>query len=143
LISLINNNVLDKYSIFFKSHPGSSRSLVFDFDRFGFNVVNEPISDLLLNSDLVCSSNSTSASLDAYCAGLDVLIYSDHTQFNMSPLKGFNDVLFFQNNQELEKNLTLFLEKNSRKSNIKVFRDYFFIDLNLEKWKNIIKMHQG
>jgi surface carbohydrate biosynthesis protein (TIGR04326 family) len=142
LISLININTLHKFEILFKSHPGSENQLKFDFKRFKFKIVNNPISELLIYSNIVCSTNSTSASVEAFCFGLDILIYNSYNNFNMSPLKDVDGVVFFENSKTLETLLINFFQNFPQiSSKDRLYKDYFYINTDLSNWKKIINQY--
>lgn len=142
LISLININTLHKFEILFKSHPGSEYQLKFDFKRFKFKIVNNPISELLIYSNIVCSTNSTSASVEAFCFGLDILIYNSYNNFNMSPLKDVDGVVFFENSKTLETLLINFFQNFPQiSSKDRLYKDYFYINTDLSNWKKILNQY--
>ena len=66
-----------------------------------FNITNKPLADILQDFDVALSGNVTSAGLDAFLAGLSVIVYLDGEDFNLSPLRGIEGVEFVGNAKEL------------------------------------------
>jgi surface carbohydrate biosynthesis protein (TIGR04326 family) len=140
ILSSINKKTLDKFDILFKSHPASENKLPFNFKWNNFKIVNEQLEKLLAKCDVICTTNSTTASVEGFCYGIEVLIHHNYDTLNMSPLKGITEVNFFSDRHSLEKQLNLIIEKYLA-SNSKVLSsiNYFFVDQKLSKWDKLIE----
>ena len=57
--------------------------------------------ELLPEVSVVLASVFTSASLDAFCAGLPVINYLDPNNFNFSPLRGHPNARFVSSAEEI------------------------------------------
>lgn len=100
LFNGLSDFIFSKVKIIFKPHPACN----LDIKKFNrkFNVTKEPISSLLSKVNIAFCSATTSAAVDAYSYGLQVIIASDPASLNLSPLRGYKDVFFVQNPKELE-----------------------------------------
>ena len=74
----------------------------------------------------------TSAQVDAYTYGLDVLVFNDGKTLNMSPFMMNKEINFICNIEELHD--VIIKTPNSRK----ISKDYFYKNKNLEKWRTIL-----
>lgn len=126
--------VQKKYNIIFKPHPATNIELT----KFpGLNIQNssEQIEVLLDWADVTFSSESTSASVDAYIRGKQVLIASNPKKLNLSPLKDFKNVLFINNPKDLASSLNSFtIDKMITNDK----DELFYTDHNLSKWKSLL-----
>ena len=75
----------------------------------------------------------TTASLEAYCAGLKVLIFLDPDELNFSPLKGQKNAEFFNHGNEIK-----LLIQNLKPSGASS-EEFFFLNPEYPKWKEIIE----
>jgi len=126
----INNEI--EYLV--KPHPACP-ILAEDYPELDLVVTNDPISMLISHCSLVYTSSVTSAAVDAYCAGKRVVTVLDPVKLNLSPLKGCEGVSFVSSPQELADLLNnIGLVKGLEEQG----KDYFYLDPNLPKWKNIL-----
>ena len=130
---LIESGMGSEYDITFKPHPDQSFN---NRDNRGLkiNVTNEPLSKLLEIHDLVLAPHSTSATVDAYCCGLKVIILLDFDFINFSPLRNWSDVEFINNGSDLRDAL---LRSKDTSGNIRD-RDYFCLEPSLPRWKALL-----
>lgn len=115
----------------FKPHPAYPLNSD-DISDLQFEISDDPLADLLPESDVVFTSNITSAAVDAYCSGISVIQILDGSTFNMSPLRGLNGVVYVTNPMELAKALA-----NSRYLNPIAADPYFNLNTNLHYFKNL------
>src|SRR5262249_53433368 len=80
----------------FKPHPSYAVDLT-HYPGFVAAQTQEPLSALLDRYDIVVASNSTSAAVDAFVAGLPVIIGVGGHSLNLSPLRGQAEVTFVSN----------------------------------------------
>jgi surface carbohydrate biosynthesis protein (TIGR04326 family) len=76
-----------------------------DYPELRVTITIDPLMNLLAECDVVYASATTSASVDAYCAGVPVVSVSDPTMLNMSPLRGHSGVSYVSSSRELTKAL--------------------------------------
>ncbi|TGM56510.1 TIGR04326 family surface carbohydrate biosynthesis protein [Leptospira adleri] len=123
-----------RYEFILKSHPAYP-VLKAEYPDLNFTVTHDSLSKLLNEVDIAYTSNITSASLDAFSAGLPVISVLDGTTLNMSPVLGFKDVSFVSNGSELATAL------DSRKFSIRrtdKSKMIFHLDKKLTKWKKLL-----
>jgi surface carbohydrate biosynthesis protein (TIGR04326 family) len=138
----LNKETLNKFDILFKSHPGFYDNSIGDIKSNNFKIVNEQFGDLLLLSDVLCTTNSTTAAVEGFCCGMKVLIHFSNESLNMSPLKGFSNVNFFSDHFSLDGLLNEIFEDHLHSENRNLnSEDYFFLDEELEKWDSVIYGH--
>ena len=126
---------IKKINFSIKFHPVKKINLN-SFMKSKIKIVDQPLNEILHKFDCVISANSTSASVDAYISGLEVIILYDNENLNLNPLKDYNDVHFVNNSSKLAE----ILINNIRKNKNSILRDkYFNINKDLPKWKNIFK----
>ena len=126
----------DKIKYIVKPHPACPISEG-DYPRLQMVVTNEPISRLLKKCSFVYTSNVTSAAVDAYCAGKRVITFLDPNILNLSPLRGSKGVDFVSSSKELASILN---GVPSHEKTDSQGRDYFYVDVGLQKWKKILSM---
>jgi surface carbohydrate biosynthesis protein (TIGR04326 family) len=117
-----------------KPHPNFPVRAV-DFPALPFQVVTAPLGEILQNYDMAYSSNMTSAAVDAYLAGLPVVVMLDETQLNFSPLRGQSGVRFVSSPAELAQALKSASQENL---NAGKHKDFFFLDPKLPRWQNLL-----
>lgn len=117
----------------FKPHP----AYVVDIARYpslAAGVTTAALSSILQDFDVVVAANSTSAAVDAYQAGLRVIVALDPRALNLSPLLGRSDVAFVSNQREL---LTALTEEQPATGHAP--DNYFFLDPDLPRWKQLLE----
>ena len=117
-----------------KPHPSCPISVV-DYPDLCMTVTMEPIAKLLAECDVAYTSASTSATIDAYCAGVPVVSVLDSKTLNLSPLRGFEGVLFASTPEKLAAALaSVAAAPRTRDDRHK----YFTLDLELPRWRKLI-----
>jgi surface carbohydrate biosynthesis protein (TIGR04326 family) len=117
-----------------KPHP----NYIIDPDKIpikGLTVCLDPIEKIILDFDLVISGNTTSAAVDAYVAGVPVVVLIDQTELNFSPLRGQPGVYFVNNSDQLRNGFIMDL---FREAGISKAKDFFYLDPDLPKWRQIL-----
>jgi surface carbohydrate biosynthesis protein (TIGR04326 family) len=117
-----------------KPHP-SYRVDGEDYPSLNLKVVMEHLEKILYDFDVACTGNSTSAAVDAYIAGLQVVVVLDDTELNFSPLRGQSDVRFVSTPEELAEALQI---KHQNTVNVQAGNDFFFLDPELPKWNRLL-----
>jgi surface carbohydrate biosynthesis protein (TIGR04326 family) len=124
------------FSFSLKPHP-VCRVTQSDYPTLSFTLVDGPIGEILGNYDFAFASNSTSAGLDAYLAGLPVVIFLDETTLNNSPLRGLEGVRFVSTGNELAAALQ---QLSGSGHSIASVERVFWVDANLPRWRKMLSM---
>jgi surface carbohydrate biosynthesis protein (TIGR04326 family) len=125
----------DGIKITFKKHPACTVNLK-DFHNLNMTASNENISELLTECDAVYSSAVTSAAVDAYCSGKLVITMIDGSDLNLSPLRGYEGVMFVSTPEEF----AIAIKNIGGAKQIKVKgSDFFYLDPKLSKWTFLLK----
>ena len=93
------------------------------------------MADLLRNCDVTFTSNITSAAVDAYCLGVPVIQKLDGNEFNMSPLRGLDNVVYVRNSVELATALS-----KTKQHKLAVTVPYFCLDNTLSRWRDVLDL---
>lgn len=118
----------------FKPHPVATINIS-KYSIPGLCETNENVKNLLIDFDVMIAVDSTSAGVEAYIAGLRVIVFRYAKRINFSPLKGVENVKFVNNAGSLLETLTTDLSfSNSSKNEC-----FFYTDNSLPKWKKILK----
>lgn len=100
------------------------------------NIETKPLGELMEHYDIVYASSTTSAAVDAFCAGLPVIVLLDGSDLNMSPLRGCNGVVFISNPEELAKLVNDDIDDAEEMQR----KEYFFLDLELPRWRQLLEV---
>jgi surface carbohydrate biosynthesis protein (TIGR04326 family) len=121
----------------FKPHPAYPLKK-YDHSIRNLTISEAPLVELLNNCDLAFTSNITSAAVDAYCLNIPLIQILDQGRFNTSPLKGMKNVKFVSTPyQFIDAIYSLdFI-------NLKPPSKYFFVDKNLSRWLDLLKIKQS
>jgi surface carbohydrate biosynthesis protein (TIGR04326 family) len=121
------------YNFTFKVHPGLNVDLL-KYPSIRIKQTSSKLNKILKDFDIALSANSTSAAVDAFLAGLPVIIAHDGKDFNLSPLRGLPDVSFVCTSEELVSALTRksITNNNSHEQNL------FWLDSDLHRWKHFL-----
>jgi len=102
LLEMANKEEPLDLSITCKPHP-ASMFFEKDFPNLSFNLIEAPIDTILHQYDVAVVGASTSAAIDAYYCGLEVITVLNLFQLTFSPLRGVEDAYFVSSTQELRK----------------------------------------
>ena len=116
-----------------KPHP-ACRVDPADWPAMPFHLTNKPLPEIVEEFDLVFSSNVTSAGLDAYLAGLPVIVFVDPGNFNSSPLRGVKGARFITTPNEL----AVALQADGRDGSCPALNDFFWLDTELPRWRKVL-----
>ena len=127
---ILNSNINKSKAIFFKPHP---------HDMHKYNIKNITITKK--NNEhffklpvVVVSPGSTSAVLEYLYFGKKVYIYDDPDGLDLSPVKNLDYQFRFKSVKDFHNILKV---NFSKKTIVNNFKNYYFLDKNLKKWKNI------
>ena len=123
---------LTEYTV--KSHPNFTVK-VEDHSSLNLKVVISPLGEVIHDFDIAYSSNSTSAALDAYLAGLPVVVMLDETELNLSPLRSQTGVRFVSTPEELAEALRMEHRNTASRLNSS---DFFFLNPELPRWTHLL-----
>ena len=118
-----------------KPHPNHTVSGA-DYPGIVLEVVTGQIGEVLANFNIAYASNTTSAAVDAYLAGLKMLVSLDEDQLNVSPLVGNSDVFFVRSDKALLDALTNMSELQINDSRDV---DFFYLDPAFSAWKKLVE----
>ena len=99
------------------------------------NIETKPLGELMDQYDIVYASTTTSAAVDAYCAGLPVITLLDGTDLNLSPLRGCDGVAFVSSPEELA---MLVNNTHTEDSEEVQGQDYFYLNPELSRWRQLL-----
>lgn len=116
----------------FKPHPAYPLKSV-DYLKVKLKISDDSLVDLLMRCDIAFTSNITSAAVDAYCLGVPVIQMLDGDEFNTSPLRELDNVIYVRNFMELAVAL-----ESAKKSKSEFTEPYFFLDESLDRWQKLL-----
>jgi surface carbohydrate biosynthesis protein (TIGR04326 family) len=135
MFDVINNSSLHcEIKLIFKSHPYCQISNK-EYPNLNFLTTNENIKNIISDVDLVCSSNMTTAVLEAYYAGVPIISILNQGALDMSPILASSMVKFVKDSIEFEAALANF------SSELKIVENnlnYFDINPEIPEWKKIL-----
>ena len=118
-----------------KPHPNYPIDIR-SFPSLHLTVVVDDLAKILTNYDIAYSSNATSAAVDAYIAGLDIVVTLDSRQVNLSPLMDQPGVKFVTSASEF---ISLINNcQNPKKASIAKNNDFFFLNSALPRWEQLL-----
>jgi surface carbohydrate biosynthesis protein (TIGR04326 family) len=106
-----------------------------DYPALQMQISMEPISKLLAKCDVAYASAATSASVDAYCAGVPIVSVMDPNTLNLSPLRGCVGALFASTAEALADALTSVANSHQASANRPM---YFIVDAQLPNWRRLL-----
>lgn len=125
-------------ALVFKPHP-VSRIRQQDYPSLPFETTSGALHEILPTCDLVFSSNTTSAGLEALLVGLPVLVFLDEDDFNHSPLRGVEGVRYVATAPELAVALTA----AEQPASVPALEEFFWLDRQLPRWGKLLSMERG
>lgn len=120
-------------SLVFKPHP-VSRIRQRDYPSLPFETTSSALVEILPTCDLVFSSNTTSAGLEALLAGLPVLVFLDEEDFNHSPLRGVEGVRFVGTARDL----AAALDSIRHPATAPALEEFFWLDQKMPRWGKVL-----
>lgn len=106
-----------------------------EYPTLKLEVVNDPLATIVRDCDIAYASNSTSAAVDAYLAGLSVVVMLDDAELNFSPLRGQPGVHFVSTPEQLAEALRTLFHKSVARPDSKKF---FTLDPDLPRWSRLL-----
>jgi surface carbohydrate biosynthesis protein (TIGR04326 family) len=117
-----------------KPHPACPIHSI-DYPDLSMTVTMEPISKLLAECDVAYTSAVTSAAVDAYCAGVQIVSVLDPNTLNLSPLRGCEGVLFASTPEVLAAALK---SAATAPRTLGATQKFFTLDPELPRWRKLI-----
>ncbi len=136
MIRLLQGGAVDlkeRFEFTVKPHPSCPVSSL-DYLPLVYEVTHEPLSRIFHRYDISYDSNATSASLDAFLAGMSVIVHLTPGQINLSPLRGVKGVKFVSTSEELLN--ALLYEESIRVGSPET--EFFWLDQDLPRWRALI-----
>ena len=131
------NKVIKKsdliYAVSVRMHPAFPlpSSLI---KKYKFKICNKEMVSSLQSNDWIITSNQSAITVDAFYQGCNIAQLNDGLYFNLSPLRGILDDVFFNNSKDLFDLLTF---ENKKKT---VFSSYFMIKSSLRNWSKLLSI---
>jgi surface carbohydrate biosynthesis protein (TIGR04326 family) len=126
------------FELTLKPHPGYAVNLA-EYPGMEAVVTAESLAGILARYDVAVAANSTSAAVDAYVAGLPVIIGLDGDDLNLSPLRGSSGVRFVTTPEELAEAL----QTAGREVPTAERDHFFFLDAELPRWRRLLGCPAG
>ncbi len=124
------------YKFTFKPHPAYAVCLA-DYPGLQADETTKALDRILGEYDFALAANTTSASVDAFLAGLPVIIGLDGDALNLSPLRGQPDVHFVSTREEVAAALRIAGQGLGTSPN---HNGFFFLDPELPRWKRLLEL---
>jgi surface carbohydrate biosynthesis protein (TIGR04326 family) len=132
LISEKNINI--DFAFTYKSHPVTQVNIELVSIPFLIET-KEDLVDILSSFQVIIATDSTSAAVEAYLTGLQVIVYTYPRRLNFSPLKGIKGISFVNTPAQLKACLT----ESIKGSLIKEIEPFFWIERTLPGWSKLFK----
>lgn len=126
------------YCFTYKPHPGYAASLA-DYPDLAARETQDALASILAQHDVAVAANSTSAAVDAFVAGLPVIIALDGDALNLSPLRGRGGARFVGTAEELAEALQVTFGG----PNLEEQGDFFFLDERLPRWRHLLQLESA
>jgi len=120
-------------NIYFKQHPHDLHK----YDIRNITLTNKDNKYFFRAASIIISSGSTAAILEYLFFGKKVFIYDDPYGLDLSPVKHLNYQYKFKSVKDLNKLLKVNFNK---KTIVNSFKNYYFLNRELKKWKNILSI---
>ena len=124
----------------FKPHPGYAVDLA-KYPSLAAGETAEPLAQILPEYDVAVSANSTSAAVDAYVAGLPVIIGVDGDDLNLSPLRGQAGACFVSSPLDLAAALQAIGSVGAAPDRDR--KEFFCLDAEMPRWLLLLAMATG
>lgn len=125
-----------EFKFTFKSHPINELALS-SFGLEHVEITTKKISDVINSYDVAIVTDSTTAGVEAYLAGIEVIVFSYSKRLNFSPLRNIKNVLFASNGIQLKNCLEVVLGSTMTET-----RELFFWnDPELPKWNQLFSKY--
>jgi surface carbohydrate biosynthesis protein (TIGR04326 family) len=117
-----------------KPHPRLATFRV-RHSALAMDVVTEPLPRIIGRFDLAYCSNMTSGAVDAFLAGIPVLVALMEDELNYSPLRGHAGVRFVATARELASELD---QAGAGACGAYARRNFFYLDAEFPRWRKLL-----
>ena len=128
-------SINEPYGFTLKNHPNCPIAIN-NYPVLNLSQTNEALEKILLQFDMVIVAGSSTAALDAYMAGLRVIVYLDACDFNYSPVRGFSGVTFVTTPKEMKDAIELECKDVETE---KALDQFFWLDRDLPRWRRFLE----
>jgi len=129
----VNVKLKDRFLYTLKAHPGCP-IMASEYSGLQLQETDEALAEILTKFDIAIAAQSTSASIDAYIAGLRVIVFLGNGDLNLCPLRGISGVSFVSSSVEMEAALT---SEDPVQQQVQV-QDLFWLDKDLPRWRKLL-----
>jgi len=133
-LELASHKMPSGTSYIVKSHPACPIDPR-DYPSLKLRSVDGPLYELFLQCDVVLTTSSTSAAVDAYCCSKPLVQFLDPKTLNLSPLRGLNRLTYATGHEDLANALSTAVRMESVSTEA-----YFCLDKALPRWNQLIGM---
>jgi surface carbohydrate biosynthesis protein (TIGR04326 family) len=102
--------------------------------EIGLDLFTGDIASLLAETDIMVATSPTSAAVEGFCLGIQIVLFHDGNGLNMSPLKDAQEVRFVSSSDELRVALAA-----GERHAVNSHRPYFTLDDGLSKWNAFLR----
>ena len=124
------------YLVKLKPHPAKI-DFFKEHNKNNYQIIEDSLFSVINDVDVVFTSNTTSAALECFCLGKNIVSLIDKNELNLSPLRNVQGTLFITNSNELKGSLKHFLSIED--VNKKFNNDIFYLNKKLTGWMNLLK----
>jgi surface carbohydrate biosynthesis protein (TIGR04326 family) len=117
----------------YKSHPVTKVNIAPGYLPY-LTETQDNLADILSSFHVMIATDSTSAGVEAYLAGLRVIVYTYPKRLNFSPLKGVEGIHFVNTPAQLMYSLT-----ENRNVSIVEPEPFFWTDRSLPRWSKLFQ----
>jgi surface carbohydrate biosynthesis protein (TIGR04326 family) len=137
LLELVLPSLNKVLRVTIKPHPARPIRPI-EYPSLRLKITSEPIDKLLNKHSAVYTSSMTSAAVDAYCTGIQVISFFRSDTLNLSPLRGIKGVRFVGTPNELKQALDKTFATSPR---IHRKASIFRYDKNIPRWKKLFAIN--
>ena len=119
-----------------KPHPACPINIGV-YRNIKLNITDEVLKDIIAKFDIAIAPAATLSILEAYLNNINAIIFLGSEELNLSPLKGFSDIKFVSDSEEMN----LALESKNFKVHSEKKHDLFWFEKDLLRWKKILTNH--
>ena len=131
-LNKLDNNFLKEFKFTLKEHSLRKMNHLLKFE---FKTSNLSIQNLRQQHKYAIVSNTTSAAVDLYLLGFNLIIIVDQNSINLSPLKDDKNVIFLYNHNLLSH----YLKKIRKENNLdKKKTNFFYYNEDYNLWNDLI-----
>jgi len=134
LLSIFEHGVdSSKYQCVFKPHPMCPINQK-RLSEIGLELFTGEIASLLAETDIMIATSPTSAAVEGFCLGIQIILFHDGSGLNMSPLKDAREVVFVSSSNELRDAIATSVQHSAISQ-----RPYFTLDDSLGRWSAFLR----